>query len=112
MTKYTISKLKEGKEVILHVSGSSEHFSVKNCKSKEEFNQKAKQYKLGRHFVTAVGFIKGGNSSDSLSLLFLDSYDAKLHLIGESRYIMKTSDDKNHNNNCPNEKPYYIQVYE
>ena len=58
----------------------------------------------------AVGFVKDGNSSDSLSLLYIDSHNASYKKIGESRFILKTDDDANSGNTeCRNiGKPYYV----
>ena len=108
MTKHVISRIKEGKITLLHVSGLSKSFKVAGL-TKSEFYQKASQYKLGRHFVMAAGFVKDGNSSDSLSLLYIDSSSASYKRIGESRFILKTDDDVNGNHECRNiGKPYYV----
>ena len=109
MTKYVINRINEGKTSIIHVSGVTNKFTIKGS-TKEDFYKNAAKYKVSRHFVTAVGYIKGGDPTDSLNLLYIDSASATYKRIGESRFILKTTDDiyGNTDMKCSADTPFSV----
>ncbi len=109
MTKHVIDRINAGKPSIIHVSGASNDFKIKGL-SKEQFYKKAAENKVSRHFVTAVGYIKGSDATDSLNLLYIDSANATYRKIGESRFILKTSDDLYNNKDmgCDASRPFSV----
>ena len=96
MTTYAISKIQEGKPVIILVSldKSNDHHEtvdgkrVKKKLTKEEF---AKETGVHRHFLTAVGFKEGSNGTDSRDLIYIDSANASYRFVGDTRYVIKTT---------------------
>lgn len=100
MTAYVINRINQGKLTLLHVSTGS----IKGL-SKEEFNKKTG---IGRHFLTAVGYVKGSDPTDSTNLMYIDSFNAEYGRIGERMYILKTSNANYNGDSCPDETPYHV----
>ncbi len=104
MTTYIETRIQLGKPILVLVSTGN----ISGV-SKKEFNKKTN---VDRHWVTVVGFKDGSMGTDSLDLIYIDSYDSTFHKIGEKRYILKNTNASYHDNACTDEKPYIIVDFE
>lgn len=106
MTQHVIKRINEGKITILHVTtGKITGYT------KEQYNKRSE--KTSRHFLMAVGYVKDSDPTDSLNLLYIDSFNAEYGRIGERMYILRT--DKatyNKDTGCSSEKPYHVIDYD